>query len=184
MGVMLNFGVDNRPKIHVVREDITALQVNAIVNPTNKELIEMNGTLSGIIVQAGGPLLQNDLRTRSKIKLGEAITTPSYNLLKANAVIHTAVPHRTQGPALLEECYKNSLRQLVMHGYHSIAFPCIGTGIQGYDHFQAAQIAFATVKNFLENDISGASISEVVFCTYQPHDYEAYRQLLPRYFPC
>lgn len=66
-------------------------------------------------------------------------------------VIHTVGP-QTEQPAILANCYKHSLQVLVENGLRSVAFPCIATGVYGYDNEKAANVALKTVRAFFEND--------------------------------
>ncbi|ORX53997.1 macro domain-like protein [Hesseltinella vesiculosa] len=167
--------------ISVVQDDITKLHVDAIVDSTNRSMGGANGTLSGIIHRAAGPRLKRDLGTRKTLEYGDAIVTPGYNL-PANAIVHTAIPHSSMGTHVLSNCYANSLRELVAFGYHTIAFPCMGTGNQGFDRHMAANTAMSSVKNFLEQNDRPGHVHKVIFCTHSTEEYNIYKNLLPQYF--
>lgn len=66
-------------------------------------------------------------------------------------VIHTVGP-QSEKPNILANCYRNSLQVLTDNNLRSIAFPCIATGVYGYDNERAAKVALETVLGFLQND--------------------------------
>ncbi|ORZ25451.1 hypothetical protein BCR42DRAFT_400202 [Absidia repens] len=167
-------------KVTIVMDDITKLQVDAIVNPTNPRLSNVGGpTASAAILKAAGESLVNDLQHRPVLHYGNAITTPSYRL-PCNYIIHTAVPSSDGDDEELKACYRNCMLQLVGQRKESIAFPCIGTGVQRFDHERAARIALSAVRDFLVND-SSDQIKHVVFCVFSDRDREIYHRLLPQY---
>ncbi|CAO3576394.1 unnamed protein product [Absidia cylindrospora] len=168
-------------KVTIVMDDITTLQVDAIVNPTNPRMRDFGGpTASAAILKAAGESLVHDLQHRPMLNFGNAITTPSFRL-PCNYIIHTAVPSSDSGDEGLKDCYRNCLLQLLGQRKESIAFPCMGTGVQRYDNERAANIALSTVRNFLVND-SSDQIKHIVFCVFSDQDREIYHRLLPQYF--
>lgn len=93
-------------------------------------------------------------------------------------MIHTVGPVWRGGrhgeAELLAACYRNSLQLAARHGLHSLAFPCISTGIYGYPAEEAAQIAVTTVREALH----GSALREVLFCCFSATDLAIYRRLL------
>jgi len=156
--------------------DITALAVDAIVNAANTTLLG-GGGVDGAIHRAAGPELLAECRTLGGCATGEAKITKGYKL-SAKYVIHTPGPvwrGGTRGePDLLAACYRNSLALAVAHGCHSVAFPCISTGVYGYPKEAAAAVAVESVKSVLG---SSADI-EVVFCCFSASDRACYDNLL------
>ena len=130
-------------KIDIVRGDITALDVDAIVNAANTTLLG-GGGVDGAIHRAAGPELLAECRTLGGCQSGEAKITPGYNL-PARFVIHTVGPFWTGGrrgePGLLANCYRNSLHLVLENSVKTIAFPVISCGAYRYPIIEAAKIA-------------------------------------------
>lgn len=135
----------------VVRNDITNMAVDAIVNTANPRPVIGSGTDSMIHEKAGPRLLQARQRIGS-IDVGCAAVTHAFDL-KAKYVIHTVGPVWQGGghdeEMLLRSCYDNSLRLALEHGCKSIAFPLISTGNYGFPKDQALQIAISAFSAFL-----------------------------------
>ena len=135
----------------IVRNDITNMHVEAIVNTANPWPVIGLGTDSMIHEKAGPDLL----RARKKIgiiDIGSAAITPAYNL-KAKYVIHTVGPAWDGGndgeEELLRQCYDNSLKLAVEYDCKSIAFPLISAGNYGFPKDKALQIAISAFSTFL-----------------------------------
>lgn len=163
--------------LRAVRGDITTLEVDAIVNAANSSLLG-GGGVDGAIHRAAGPELLRECRLLNGCKTGEAKITKGYRL-PAKFVVHTVGPvwhGGTEGePQSLASCYRNSLRVAAEHGAHSIAFPCISTGVYGYPVEQAARVAVETVRSSLPQS---GSIREVIFCCFSAGDFAIYQELL------
>ena len=138
----------------IVRQDITRMQVDAIVNAANPGLA-MGGGVCGAIFQAAGPdKLQRACSKVAPIKPGEAVLTHGYNL-PAKYVIHAVGPVYRQGPdgqdeSLLRTAYMASLKLALKKRCKSIAFPLISSGTYGYPKYAALQVATAAFKDFLD----------------------------------
>lgn len=137
----------------IVRQDITKMKVDAIVNAANTEL-QMGGGVCGAIFRAAGAQeLQDACDQLAPIKTGEAVITPGF-ALPAKFVIHAAGPvysrySAEQSEQLLRSAYLNSLRLTVANQCQSIAFPLISSGIYGYPKAEALQVATAAIRGFL-----------------------------------
>ena len=163
-------------KLRVMQADITTLQVDAIVNAANASLLG-GGGVDGAIHRAAGQELLHECRLLGGCKTGEAKLTKGYRL-PAKFIVHTVGPVWRDGkhgePELLASCYRNSLRVAAEHGAHSIAFPCISTGVYGYPVELATRVAVETVNSSLPQL---GSIREVVFCCFSASDLAIYQQL-------
>ncbi|MGY4706861.1 O-acetyl-ADP-ribose deacetylase [Candidatus Bipolaricaulota sp. J31] len=173
-----------KSKLVLLKGDITAEEVEAIVNSANPELTP-GGGVSGAIHRKGGPRVTEEAarirQERGRLKTGEAVITTGGNL-PAKWVIHTVGPvwhGGTRGePELLAKAYRSCLELAREQGIKSIAFPSISTGIYGYPIEEAAKIALRTVKEFLEAD--PGPIEEVRFVLFSEKDFEAYRSAWER----
>jgi O-acetyl-ADP-ribose deacetylase (regulator of RNase III) len=137
----------------IVRQDITKMEVDAIVNAANTELRMGGGVCGAIFRAAGAAELQAACDRLAPIRTGEAVITPGFRL-PAKHIIHTAGP--VYDPRRAEECerllrsaYVNSLRLAVEHGCASVAFPLISSGIYGYPKEEALQVAVSAIRDFL-----------------------------------
>lgn len=138
----------------IVRQDITKMNVDAIVNAANTDLA-MGGGVCGAIFEAAGPAkLQSVCRPLAPIRTGEAVITPGFDL-PARYVIHTAGPVYHGGNSgeeqLLYSSYKNSLSLAMQNQCESIAFPLISAGIYGYPKVEALQVATRAIQDFLRH---------------------------------
>lgn len=161
--------------IKVLEGDITLLKVDAIVNAANTSLLG-GGGVDGAIHKAAGPRLLEKCKTLGGCKTGEAKITRGYDL-PAAFIIHTVGPMWHGGEngeeALLKKCYENSLKLAVENGLKSIAFPCISTGAYHFPAEKAAKIAFAAVRDFLEDNPD----FNVYFVCFNGADYKLYKKL-------
>ncbi len=137
----------------IVRHDITKLNVDAIVNAANTELLMGGGVCGAIFTAAGAADLQEACGKLAPIKTGEAVITPGFKL-PSKYVIHAAGPvydHRKKEECeqLLRAAYTNSLERVAENGCGSVAFPLISSGIYGYPKEDALKVAISAIKGFL-----------------------------------
>ena len=138
----------------IVRQDITEMHVDAIVNAANTALQKGGGVCGAIFKSAGIERLEEACRELAPIGIGEAVITPGF-ALPARFVIHTAGPVYRDGSsgeeAQLRSCYLKSLKLAVENQCESIAFPLISSGIFGYPKKEALQVAMDAIGDFLED---------------------------------
>ncbi|NLK88451.1 MAG: macro domain-containing protein [Clostridiaceae bacterium] len=138
--------------LRIVRNDITKMQTDAIVNAANSELRMGGGVCGAIFEAAGAEQLQQECRRIGYCNTGEAVITGGYGL-PAKHIIHAVGPVWQGGDhdeaGLLYNCYTNSLKLALKHGCESIAFPLISSGIYGYPKDQALHIAISAIGEFL-----------------------------------
>lgn len=136
----------------VVRNDITLMEVDAIVNAANTRLWAGGGVCGAIFARAGREKLQAACDEIGYCAEGEAVITLGFNL-PAKYVIHTPGPVWQGGSngeeGLLKNCYINSMKLAHAHGLKSIAFPLISSGIFGYPREAAIKVAISAIRGFL-----------------------------------
>ena len=164
------------PRLEMVLGDITAENVDAIVNAANHTLLG-GGGVDGAIHRAAGPELVEYCRTLGGCETGEAKITPGFNLT-ARWVIHTVGPVWHGGghgePELLASCYRESLARADEVEAETVAFPAISTGVFGYPIEAAAAIAIETVRS------TPTSVSEIRFVAFNQETVDAYQGILDR----
>ncbi|MBL7690320.1 MAG: O-acetyl-ADP-ribose deacetylase [Flavipsychrobacter sp.] len=161
-------------KISLHKGDITAMDVDAIVNAANTSLLG-GGGVDGAIHRAAGPELLAECRTLNGCPTGEAKITGGYRL-KARHVIHTVGPVWHGGgkneEQLLANAYRNSLKVAAQNGLRTVAFPNISTGVYHFPKDRAADIAYNTVREFVVE--RPTALDEVIFVCFDDENYNLY----------
>jgi len=165
-------------QLDLVIADITTLDVDAIVNAANAQLLP-GGGVCGAIFRAAGPELDRKCQSLGGCDTGDAKITQGY-MLPAGHVIHAVGPVWDAGEhnedALLASCYRRSLEIAAEHRLNSIAFPAISTGIYGFPPERAARIAVGTVVSELSAKSRG--ITRVVLCCFDAKSAQCHVEAL------
>ncbi len=150
----------------IIRNDITKVKADAIVNTANPEPIIGAGTDSAVYKAAGENKLLAERKKIGIIARGEVAVTPAFGL-KAKYIIHTVGPIWENGNKgefnILRSCYSKSLNKAAELGCESIAFPLIATGVYGFPKVEALQIAMNEISSFLMREDTDMTVKLVVF---------------------
>ncbi|MFE1787672.1 O-acetyl-ADP-ribose deacetylase [Streptomyces sp. NPDC059525] len=166
-------------RITLVQGDITAQEVDAVVNAANSSLLG-GGGVDGAIHRRGGPEILaacQELRRShygKGLPTGRAVATTA-GRLPAEHVIHTVGPvwsREEDRSELLASCYRESLRVADELGARTVAFPAISTGIYGWPMDDGARIAVETVRG------ARTDVEEVRFVLYDEHAYEVFAEAI------
>ena len=161
--------------VEIVRADITALQVDAIVNAANESLLG-GGGVDGAIHRAAGPELLAACRPLGGCPTGGAKITPSFRL-PARWVIHAVGPVWRGGhdreDELLASAYRESFRLVGEHDMKSVAFPAISTGAYRFPLERATRIALREGWDFLQGT---PRFERIVYCVFSDEALAVYHE--------
>ncbi len=160
--------------LKIIRQDITKMCVDAIVNTTNEEMVGYSG-VDLAVHEGAGPKLDEECAKIAPLGLGTANITEGYNL-PAKYIIHTSGPVWHGGllgeSIILRSCYVESLKLAVENGLESVAFPLISSGAYGYPKEQVLKFAVQVITEFLdEHEL------DVYLCVFDKTSYEFSREL-------
>lgn len=165
--------------LQLVKDDITKIEADAIVNAANSMLMGGSG-VDGAIHSKGGPQILEECKRLRDTQWPDGLPTGNAAMtnagkLKAKKVIHTVGPIWRGGvqeePKLLRRAYWNTLKLASNNGLKSVAFPSISTGAYNYPTDQASQIAVTAIKDFLEKD---EKIEKVILVLFSQRDFDIY----------
>jgi O-acetyl-ADP-ribose deacetylase (regulator of RNase III) len=164
-------------RIEIVKADITALAVDAIVNAANSSLLG-GGGVDGAIHRAAGPELVAECRLLGGCETGHAKLTGGHRL-PARFILHTVGPVWNGGDhnerELLASCYRNCFRLARENGLRSLAFPAISCGIYRFPVDQAVEIA---VRETVAELKSNQTLEKVIFACFGDDVYSSYQREL------
>lgn len=165
--------------IELVEGDITALSRDAIVNPSNTNLI-LGAGVSGAIARAGGPSIQEEMSAIGGCPVGGAVATGAGSL-QARYVIHAVGPRMGEGEEdeKLRSATVESLRRAEELKISSIAFPAISTGIFGFPVDRCAKIMVTACWSHLNSD-KDVSLSNITFCLFGKETCEIFCKVLEK----
>jgi O-acetyl-ADP-ribose deacetylase (regulator of RNase III) len=163
--------------IEVFQGDITALNVDAVVNAANSALAGGGGVDGAIHRAAGYEQLQAICRKLGGCQTGQVKVTPGFNL-PAQYIFHAVGPIWRGGqqgePEFLASCYRQAMIRAKDYNLSSIAFPAISCGVYGYPVDEAVTIAVDTVRAFLPE----SGLDKVIFCCFSSDMSARYKRLL------
>jgi O-acetyl-ADP-ribose deacetylase (regulator of RNase III) len=166
-----------KDRIDIIKGDITAIAVDAIVNAANNSLLG-GGGVDGAIHSVAGPDLLAECKTLHGCDTGKAKITKGYRL-KAKHIIHTVGPvwhggYRDENE-MLASCYQSTLEIAKENKLKTLAFPGISTGVYGFPQELAALIAISETRRFL---LKNKYPEKVTFVTFSDDSFEIYQKLL------
>ncbi len=166
----------NHCNIKIVRDDITKMKVDAIVNAANTTLLG-GGGVDGAIHRAAGKELLEECKTLGGCATGDAKITKGYQL-PAKYVIHAVGPVWRGGQhnedELLASCYKKSMQIAFEKQLKSIAFPNISTGVYGFPKERAAKIVYQTITEICQ---TASYPIDIYFVIFDDENYAIYQKL-------
>ncbi len=160
--------------LYIIKQDITKMRCDAIVNATNRNLIGYSG-VNELIHMIAGPQMDEECKKIYPLGLGCAKITNAYNL-PAKYIIHTSGPIWRDGLSgesiILTSCYLESLKLAQKYNCKTVAFPLISSGTYGYPKDQVLKQAVAVISNYLsDNEMT------VYLCVYNKTSYEFSKEL-------
>ena len=159
----------------IIREDITRVKVDAIVNPTDDAYTHLGGT-DMRVHDAAGDELYKECKRHGSLNVGDVCITSSFNMNNCKYIIHAVGPdfgHTPNAFKELFEAYYNSLRVLKDNNLHSISFPLISSGIFGYgldNPVRESTKQCIRAYNKFENDFPDYEIN-VLLCAFSQKEF-------------
>jgi O-acetyl-ADP-ribose deacetylase (regulator of RNase III) len=169
--------ITGRKKIKLVEGNLALLDVEAVVNAANKNLV-LGGGVAGAIRKFGGPSIQEECIRIGPITVGDAVMTGGGNL-KATYVIHAVGPVYGEGneDEKLASATLSSLKIAKEKRIKNIAFPAISTGIFMFPLKRCSEIMIKVAIDFLKNK-KNEKPEEIIFCLYGEEAYHVFQDTL------
>jgi len=170
-----------KPKITIIKSDITKIKADAIVNAAHHTLMGGGGVDGAIHRTAGSDLIKECIKLRNEkyphgLNTGEAVATKSYGINQAKILIHTVGPRFYSGDInLLKNCYINSLKLAEENNCKSIAFPAIATGAYGVPIEKSAEIVKGVLDNYIFKE---GIIEEIILVLWKEEDLDVYEGII------
>ena len=169
----------NNTEIEVIKDDITMLDVQAIVNPANNYLIH-GGGLAAAIVRRGGQIIQQESKKIGNVPTGSAVYTTGGHL-KAEIVIHAVGPRYKDGksgePEKLSGAVKSALDIADKKKLKSVALPAISTGIFGYPMAECAEVIMKAISEYL-GELKETTLEKVTVCLFDDEAFAEFEKQL------
>ena len=169
----------NNTTLELVEGDITDLDVEAIVNAANENLV-LGGGVAGTIKRRGGPSVQEECRRIGSTGVGTAVITGA-GKMKFKHVIHAVGPKMGEGDEdrKLSAAVRSSLALADRHGLKSVAIPAISTGNFGFPVERCARILLTEVHRYLQG---GTKLQRVIVCLFDEATWKLFARELRRGF--
>ena len=168
-----NFQIILNNNIEIVKDNLTEMNVDAIVNAANNKLLRGSG-LCGAIFQKAGYELDKECNEIGNCDTGNAVITKGYEL-KAKHIIHTVAPiwymnrQEEEKKKKFRNCYKNIFRVAIENNIKTIAIPCIGTGIYQCPIDLGRDLAFEEANKVADK------FEKIYFVCFRNEEYETYK---------
>ncbi len=166
----------NGTKLEAIRQDITTLKVDAVVNAANNSLLG-GGGVDGAIHRKGGAKILEACKKIGGCATGDAVITTAGNL-PSRYVIHTVGPIFSDSKRDREElysCYKKSLALAEEYALESVAFSSISTGVYSFPKEEACDISVRAVLDFLSEK---RNLQKIIFCVFSEEQLNLYEKRL------
>jgi O-acetyl-ADP-ribose deacetylase (regulator of RNase III) len=162
----------NQTQVTLLRDDLTALAVDAVVFYA-KETLELGSGFGTAIQTRGGEAVKKELEKIGSVRMGEAVITGA-GRLKARHVIHACGPKFQEADTeqKLHGCMLAALRLAGEGGLESIAFPPIGTGFYGVPLELCSRVMLDTIRDYLRGE---TSLREVFICVMDRREFDAFK---------
>jgi O-acetyl-ADP-ribose deacetylase (regulator of RNase III) len=165
-------------RLEIVEGDITALELDAIVNAANSSL-QLGAGVAGAIRRRGGSTIQAECDRIGHCPVGGAVITGGGEL-PARHVIHAVGPvwgrqSEAESDRLLAAACREALNRAAEHGLGAVALPALSSGVFGYPVDRSARILLGEARAFLDGE---NSLRRVVFCLFGAETFDVFREVL------